>query len=186
MQGCDARRWSATAMLYAMIAAAVVGGSSRADAFDLKHDARGQMLRWVGSSVSYVVDPSVEKAEELLSLDGIAYGVTFHPDFLKNGYVYVGSNGPLSAGNKTTRVTRYTIARKAPFGLDPKSAKLIIEWPSDGHNGGDLAFGNDGMLYVSSGDGTSVTGNPNSPGLTRFAVARSRSSAVGPGTGPAE
>jgi uncharacterized repeat protein (TIGR03806 family) len=45
--------------------------------------------------------------------------------------------------------------RKPPYKLDPKSETLIIEWPSDGHNGGALAFGKDGMLYVSSGDGTS-------------------------------
>ena len=32
---------------------------------------------------------------------------------------------------------------------------VIIEWPSNGHNGGDIAFGNDGYLYVSSGDGSS-------------------------------
>ncbi len=37
----------------------------------------------------------------------------------------------------------------------PKSAKIIIEWESDGHNGGAMAFGHDGMLYVTSGDGTS-------------------------------
>jgi len=32
---------------------------------------------------------------------------------------------------------------------------VIIEWDSAGHNGGDMAFGADGMMYVGSGDGTS-------------------------------
>jgi glucose/arabinose dehydrogenase len=116
-----------------------------------------QLSPWSGQGKILRIkdDPDVEQAEELLAVDGIAYGVTFHPDFAKNGFVYVGSNGPLDGKNKTTRVLRYTIARTPPFGLDPKSEKLIIEWASDGHNGGDLAFGRDGMLYVSSGDGTS-------------------------------
>jgi len=39
--------------------------------------------------------------------------------------------------------------------LDPESELVILEWRSMGHDGGDLAFGQDGMLYITSGDGTS-------------------------------
>jgi mono/diheme cytochrome c family protein len=56
---------------------------------------------------------------------------------------------------KTTQVVRYTVDRRAPHRIDTGSKCLIIEWPSNGHDGGDLAFGNDGYLYVSSGDGSS-------------------------------
>jgi uncharacterized repeat protein (TIGR03806 family) len=102
-------------------------------------------------------DPNVTDAETLLDLDGVAYDIAFHPDFAHNGYVYIGWNGPSSAPGeaKRTKVTRYTIDPKPPYRFDPKSARLIIEWPSNGHNGGAVAFGLDGMLYVTSGDGTS-------------------------------
>ena len=102
-------------------------------------------------------DGTSGQTEKLLAYDGVAYDITFHPDFKKNGYVYIGMNGPSSGPSKSkkTRVLRYTMDRRPPYRLDPKSETVIIEWPSDGHNGGALAFGMDGLLYVTSGDGTS-------------------------------
>lgn len=94
------------------------------------------------------------EVEILLDLDHIAYSLAFHPKFAENHYVYIGCNGPVTAKEKQTRVLRYTFDEQTQR-LDPSSQTVIIEWPSDGHNGGALAFGPDGYLYVTAGDGTS-------------------------------
>ena len=49
-------------------------------------------------------------------------------------------------------MVRYQVRAGRP---DPASRTVIIEWPSDGHNGAALAFGRDGRLFVTSGDGSS-------------------------------
>ena len=84
-----------------------------------------------------------------------AYDIEFHPQFLRNGYIYIGMNGPDAEGVEKTKIVRFTMQPRPPYRFDPASAKVIIEWPSDGHDGAAIVFGHDGMMYVTSGDGTS-------------------------------
>jgi uncharacterized repeat protein (TIGR03806 family) len=110
---------------------------------------------WAGPGRLVAVDDNQDAShvEPLLTIDGLAYGVAFHPDYERNGHLYIGLSGPLG-GRKATQVVRYTVECRPPHGIDASSKLVVIEWPSDGHDGGDLAFGNDGFLYVSSGDGS--------------------------------
>jgi len=107
-------------------------------------------------------DPKVKTWDLWLSSTDTAYQIEFHPKFAENGFVYIGSNSQDQPGKrddgktpKKTRITRHTMETKPPYKLIPGTAKVIIDWESDGHNGGAMVFGHDGMFYVTAGDGTS-------------------------------
>jgi glucose/arabinose dehydrogenase len=88
-------------------------------------------------------------------------GLAFHPQFLKNGRLYV--NFTDLKGD--TRIIEYRVDKKDPTRADPASAREIftVHQPYDNHNGGDLEFGPDGKLYVGLGDGGSA-GDPEGNG----------------------
>ena len=114
-------------------------------------------------------DPEAENAEFLIDTGRETYGLTFHPNYEENGYLYVVSNGPIGGKVTETRnyVSRFTVDRQPPYGCDPNSELILLDWLSNNHNGGDLAFGPDGYLYIPAGDGamdsdTNLTGLPGS------------------------
>ncbi|MGH7754234.1 MAG: PQQ-dependent sugar dehydrogenase, partial [Gemmatimonadales bacterium] len=80
-------------------------------------------------------------------------GLAFPPDYLSKRYFYV--NYTDRAGD--TVIARYR-ADVDPDRADPASEQILlaIDQPHANHNGGKLAFGPDGFLYIGMGDGGSA------------------------------
>ena len=76
--------------------------------------------------------------------------VAFHPQYAQNGTFFVNYTDP--RGN--TRIERYRVGAD-PARADAASAELVlaVDQPFSNHNGGLVAFGPDGRLYVGMGDG---------------------------------
>ncbi|HJQ20159.1 MAG TPA: PQQ-dependent sugar dehydrogenase [Gemmatimonadaceae bacterium] len=90
-------------------------------------------------------------------------GLAFHPAFARNGYFYVNYTDP--QGN--TKVERYHASPTSDV-ADATSgfSILAVAQPFANHNGGDVVFGADGMLYVGMGDGGSG-GDPQGNGQNK-------------------
>ena len=82
--------------------------------------------------------------------EGGLLGLAFHPDFASNGRVFVS----YTRSDFFSRVSEMAMSDD-PDLLDASTERVILEvaQPAGNHNGGMIAFGPDGMLYIGLGDG---------------------------------
>lgn len=86
--------------------------------------------------------------------------VAFHPAYATNRHFYV----YYTNNSGDIQIERYTASATAPNTADVASARPIINVPhpsNSNHNGGQLAFGPDGFLYLGTGDGGAGGDPPN-------------------------
>ena len=115
-----------------------------------------------GRIVSFPNDPDVDAADLFLDIrdrvndrgeeEGLL-GLAFDPEYASNRhlYVYYSASGP-----RRSVVSRFTAGADG-LRADPGSERVLLEvaQPYANHNGGQIAFGPDGYLYIALGDGGS-------------------------------
>ncbi|MGD1992630.1 MAG: PQQ-dependent sugar dehydrogenase [Anaerolineae bacterium] len=110
-------------------------------------------------------DPFVDVSGRMVQLSG-GYdergllGLAFHPDFAENGRFYLYYSAPLrdeapAGWNHTSHISEFVVSQDDPNSADPDSERLLmqVDQPQSNHDGGQIAFGPDGYLYIPLGDG---------------------------------
>jgi uncharacterized repeat protein (TIGR03806 family) len=128
--------------------------------------APGDASRWfilekVGLVREFDNNPAVSTTQVFLDIRGRVFnsgeagllGLAFHPDFAANGRAYV--NYSASVGGSVRSITSEFTSPDGGLTLSPNSERVLltINKPASNHNGGNLAFGPDGFLYIGLGDG---------------------------------
>lgn len=132
-------------------------------------------LRQSGIVVRFPNQPSANTITTVLNIeDRVDFndsetgllGIAFHPQFASNRYVYFYYMGRNQSNGLESRVARYRFLANGNIDKNSEFILLRFDQPFSNHNGGQLAFGKDGFLYISSGDGGSG-GDPQQNGQNK-------------------
>ena len=137
-------------------------------------DDRLFVVEQEGRIYTFVNDAAVETATLFLDIRDLVndagneeglLSLAFHPNFQENGYFFVDYT---TSDPRRTIISRFALDASDPSLGDPQSEVVLLEigQPYSNHNGGQIAFGPDGYLYVGMGDGGSG-GDPQGHGQDR-------------------
>ena len=101
-------------------------------------------------------------------------GLAFDPDYARNGYLYVSYT---ASPPRRSVLSRFAVSPEDPDQADPATELVLleVEQPFSNHNGGHIAFGPDGFLYLGLGDGGAggdPRGNAQDPSTLLGAILR--------------
>jgi putative heme-binding domain-containing protein len=101
-----------------------------------------------------VVNNQPEDQPVLASEYGLILSFAFSPNFRTDGWIYLFCNPRSGNPPNFNRILRYQLRKKDERYDVAGDPQVILEWESNGHDGGDLLFGTDGYLYIATGDGS--------------------------------
>ncbi|EAW81676.1 KIAA1822, isoform CRA_a [Homo sapiens] len=102
-------------------------------------------------------------------------GIAFHPSFQHNRRLYVYYSVGIRS-SEWIRISEFRVSEDDENAVDHSSERIILEVkePASNHNGGQLLFGDDGYLYIFTGDG-GMAGDP----FGTFGNAQNKSALLG-------
>jgi glucose/arabinose dehydrogenase len=153
----------------------VVSGLTSPVGVESAHDSTGRLFIVQQGGTIRILQNGALSATPFLDITSLVesggekglLGLAFHPSYSTNRKFYVNYTHRVG-GQLQSVIAEYQTSAANPNQADTTTARILLTYdqPFDNHNGGQLAFGPDGFLYIGVGDGGSG-GDPNNNGQNK-------------------